>query len=92
MGFLVQLELENFKSYRGKQIIGPFKKFTAIIGPNGVGMLNWFIFSKYVLSEYSPYSISTDKKSVTKKCMYYSNNIFAYMNSRYNQVFGPSVA
>lgn len=41
MGFLVQLELENFKSYRGKQIIGPFKKFTAIIGPNGVGMFNW---------------------------------------------------
>ena len=38
MGYLERLELENFKSYRGKHIIGPFKKgFTAIIGPNGCG-------------------------------------------------------
>jgi hypothetical protein len=37
MGKLVQLEIENFKSYRGKQIIGPFTDFTSIIGPNGAG-------------------------------------------------------
>ncbi len=37
MGFLKLLELENFKSYRGHQIVGPFKKFTAVIGPNGSG-------------------------------------------------------
>lgn len=37
MGRLHTLELENFKSYKGKQIIGPFKQFTAIIGPNGSG-------------------------------------------------------
>jgi structural maintenance of chromosome 1 len=34
-----RIEVENFKSYKGHQIIGPFKKFTAIIGPNGSGML-----------------------------------------------------
>ena len=40
MGYLERLELENFKSYKGKHIIGPFKKgFTAIIGPNGCGKL-----------------------------------------------------
>ncbi|KAJ5071051.1 intein-containing structural maintenance of chromosomes smc family member precursor [Anaeramoeba ignava] len=32
-----RLEIENFKSYKGKHVIGPFKKFTAIIGPNGSG-------------------------------------------------------
>lgn len=36
-GHLKYIEVENFKSYRGKQLIGPFKKFTAIIGPNGSG-------------------------------------------------------
>ncbi|EHB08757.1 Structural maintenance of chromosomes protein 1A [Heterocephalus glaber] len=29
--------MENFKSYKGLQIIGPFQRFTAIIGPNGSG-------------------------------------------------------
>ena len=38
MGHLERLELENFKSYKGLQIIGPFKRFTAIIGPNGAGV------------------------------------------------------
>lgn len=37
MGRIDRLELENFKSYAGKQTIGPFKNFTAIIGPNGSG-------------------------------------------------------
>ena len=37
MGYLDRLELENFKSYKGVQVVGPFKPFTAIIGPNGVG-------------------------------------------------------
>jgi structural maintenance of chromosome 1 len=37
MGKLKYIELENFKSYSGTQIIGPFDDFTAIIGPNGAG-------------------------------------------------------
>lgn len=37
MGRLIKLELENFKSYCGKQVIGPFDQFTSIIGPNGSG-------------------------------------------------------
>ena len=36
-GYLESIEVENFKSYRGKILI-PFKRFTAIIGPNGSGM------------------------------------------------------
>jgi structural maintenance of chromosome 1 len=34
------LELENFKSYAGKQRIGPFFNFTCVIGPNGSGKSN----------------------------------------------------
>jgi hypothetical protein len=35
---VVRIELENFKSYRGQQIIGPFlHPFVSIIGPNGSG-------------------------------------------------------
>lgn len=40
MGFLKLIEIENFKSYKGRQIIGPFQRFTAIIGPNGSGEIN----------------------------------------------------
>jgi hypothetical protein len=34
---LIRLELENFKSYKGRQTIGPFTRFSAVIGPNGAG-------------------------------------------------------
>lgn len=39
MGRLDRLELDNFKSYNGKRVIGPFADFTSIIGPNGAGTL-----------------------------------------------------
>ncbi|KAI1709339.1 SMC proteins flexible hinge domain-containing protein [Ditylenchus destructor] len=36
-----KVDVENFKSYYGKQTIGPFhKNFTSIIGPNGSGKSN----------------------------------------------------
>ena len=38
-GRLEYLEIDNFKSYSGKHTIGPFKDFTAVIGPNGSGKL-----------------------------------------------------
>lgn len=37
MGRLEVLLVENFKSWRGRQVIGPFRRFTCIIGPNGSG-------------------------------------------------------
>jgi len=40
-GRLKYIELDNFKSYKGKQTIGPFKQFSAIIGPNGTGNVTW---------------------------------------------------
>lgn len=51
MGFLKLIELENFKSYKGKQIIGPFKRFAAIIGPNGSGKSNLMDAISFVLGE-----------------------------------------
>lgn len=35
--FLKFIEMENFKSYKGYVSIGPMKRFTAVIGPNGSG-------------------------------------------------------
>ncbi|KAF6721532.1 Structural maintenance of chromosomes protein 1B [Oryzias melastigma] len=40
MGYLKQIDVENFKSWRGKQVIGPFMKFSCIIGTNGSGKSN----------------------------------------------------
>ncbi|VDO26724.1 unnamed protein product [Haemonchus placei] len=51
MGVLHTLDLENFKSYKGKQVIGPFKRFTAIIGPNGSGKSNLMDAISFVLGE-----------------------------------------
>ncbi|XP_008293032.1 structural maintenance of chromosomes protein 1B [Stegastes partitus] len=40
MGYLKQIDVENFKSWRGKQLIGPFMRFNCIIGTNGSGKSN----------------------------------------------------
>jgi len=36
-GRIDRIVLDNFKSYGGRMTIGPFKDFTAVIGPNGSG-------------------------------------------------------
>ncbi len=47
-----KIELENFKSYCNKKVIGPLhKNFTAVVGPNGSGKSNLiesllFVFGK----------------------------------------------
>ena len=43
------LELENFKSYAGKQKIGPFFNFTCVIGPNGSGKSNLMDAISFIL-------------------------------------------
>ncbi|EHA8592278.1 putative Structural maintenance of chromosomes protein 1 [Cocos nucifera] len=48
-GKIHRLELENFKSYKGFQTIGPFHDFTAIIGPNGAGKSNLMDAISFVL-------------------------------------------
>ena len=48
-----QIVLENFKSYGGRKVIGPFHEcFSAIVGPNGSGKSNaidamLFVFGKH---------------------------------------------
>uniref|UniRef100_A0A0D9XB24 Structural maintenance of chromosomes protein n=1 Tax=Leersia perrieri TaxID=77586 RepID=A0A0D9XB24_9ORYZ len=48
-GRILRLEMENFKSYKGTQTIGPFFDFTAIIGPNGAGKSNLMDAISFVL-------------------------------------------
>ncbi|XP_037624678.1 structural maintenance of chromosomes protein 1B [Sebastes umbrosus] len=40
MGYLKQIDIENFKSWRGNTVIGPFMRFNCIIGTNGSGKSN----------------------------------------------------
>ncbi|KAM9311304.1 structural maintenance of chromosomes protein 1B [Gastrophryne carolinensis] len=51
MGYISQLVLENFKSWRGRQMIGPFKRFNCVIGPNGSGKSNLMDAFSFVLGE-----------------------------------------
>ncbi|XP_055110093.1 structural maintenance of chromosomes protein 1B isoform X2 [Symphalangus syndactylus] len=51
MGHLELLLLENFKSWRGRQVIGPFRRFTCIIGPNGSGKSNVMDALSFVMGE-----------------------------------------
>ncbi|CAO2188549.1 unnamed protein product [Urochloa humidicola] len=48
-GRIHRLEVENFKSYKGLQTIGPFADFTAVIGPNGAGKSNLLDAISFVL-------------------------------------------
>nr|XP_023666114.1 structural maintenance of chromosomes protein 1B-like isoform X2 [Paramormyrops kingsleyae] len=51
MGYMKQVEVENFKSWRGKQVLGPFKQFTCIIGTNGSGKSNVMDALGFVMGE-----------------------------------------
>ena len=59
-GYLEQIEIENFKSYKGELKI-PFKRFTAIIGPNGSGMIYFKLFNNSLSLNYSLYRNYFDK-------------------------------
>eukprot|EP01035_Chromulina_nebulosa_P030474 gene30474-40489_t len=64
MGRLQYLEVDNFKSYMGKQIVGPFHNFTCIIGPNGAGKSNMMDAISFVLGVQSRYLRSTNLKEL----------------------------
>ncbi|XP_014234860.1 structural maintenance of chromosomes protein 1A [Trichogramma pretiosum] len=49
--FLKHIEVDNFKSYKGKLTIGPLKSFTAVIGPNGSGKSNFMDAISFVMGE-----------------------------------------
>ncbi|XP_062856849.1 structural maintenance of chromosomes protein 1B [Trichomycterus rosablanca] len=51
MSYIKQIEVENFKSWRGKQTIGPFKRFTCIVGTNGSGKSNVMDALGFVMGE-----------------------------------------
>ncbi|XP_013138419.1 PREDICTED: structural maintenance of chromosomes protein 4 [Papilio polytes] len=68
---------ENFKSYAGVQVLGPFhKSFTAIIGPNGSGKSN-VIDSMLFVFGYRATKIRSKKISV----LIHSSNKFSNISS-----------
>ncbi|GAA6061274.1 hypothetical protein JCM10212_004680 [Sporobolomyces blumeae] len=61
---LDRLEVYNFKSYRGRQTIGPFHSFSAVIGPNGAGKSNLMDAISFVLGVRSASLRSTALKDL----------------------------
>ena len=61
------MELDNFKSYAGKQIVGPFDDFTCIIGPNGAGKSNMMDAISFVLGVQSRHLRSSHLKELIFK-------------------------
>ncbi|XP_038636987.1 structural maintenance of chromosomes protein 1B-like isoform X1 [Scyliorhinus canicula] len=51
MGTLQLIQVEDFKSWRGRQLIGPFMRFNCIIGPNGSGKSNVMDAISFVMGE-----------------------------------------
>ena len=70
MGKIIQLELTNFKSYKGTQIIGPFDDFTAIIGPNGSGKSNILDAICFVLGITNMSTVRAQNLQVRNKDIY----------------------
>ncbi|KAI9352679.1 RecF/RecN/SMC [Obelidium mucronatum] len=64
MGRLIQLEVLNFKSYKGHQVIGPFDNFTSVIGPNGAGKSNLMDAISFVLGIQSAHLRSSKLKDL----------------------------
>jgi len=46
-GHIVSISVENFKTYKGRHTIGPFKQFTSIVGPNGCGTVALLLLHCY---------------------------------------------
>jgi structural maintenance of chromosome 1 len=67
MGKLKLLELENFKSYKSKVIIGPFHDFSCIIGPNGSGKSNMMDAISFVLGVQSKHLRSSNLRELIYK-------------------------
>ncbi|KAI8379663.1 RecF/RecN/SMC [Radiomyces spectabilis] len=64
MGRLSRIEVDNFKSYKGHQIIGPFHDFTSVIGPNGSGKSNLMDAISFVLGVHSSHLRSQNLKDM----------------------------
>ncbi|OQR80760.1 structural maintenance of chromosomes protein [Achlya hypogyna] len=67
MGRILRLDVQNFKSYGGKQEIGPFYRFTAVIGPNGAGKSNLMDAISFVLGVNSRHLRSNQLKDLLHK-------------------------
>ena len=70
-----RLQVENFKSYKGKQTIGPFSKFTAVIGPTGAGEFaphfRWLLFCFFLFPFFNTTKYGVETSSTyTFQCVH----------------------
>ncbi|KAI8074436.1 RecF/RecN/SMC [Gongronella butleri] len=69
MSRLLHIELDNFKSYKGRHVIGPFNDFTCIMGPNGSGKSNLMDAISFVLGVDSVHLRSNSVKDLLYRPM-----------------------
>ncbi|XP_074128259.1 structural maintenance of chromosomes protein 1B isoform X2 [Sminthopsis crassicaudata] len=77
MGRLDRLLVENFKSWRGHQVLGPFRNFTCIVGPNGSGGSSEYHFNDGPVSR-SAYIAELEKMGIIVKarnCLVFQGTI-----------------
>lgn len=85
------IEMENFKSYGGKQLIKLNKGFTVIIGPNGSGKSNIGDSMLFVLGIRASKTVRVDKledfihkTDPPKKRCYVTLNVISNENTKYS--------
>ncbi|ORX42902.1 RecF/RecN/SMC protein [Hesseltinella vesiculosa] len=69
MGRLIHIEIDNFKSYKGNHVIGPFHNFTCVMGPNGSGKSNLMDAISFVLGVDSHHLRSQNIKDLIYRTM-----------------------
>ncbi|XP_053742034.1 structural maintenance of chromosomes protein 1B isoform X1 [Synchiropus splendidus] len=87
MGYLRQIVVENFKSWRGKRVLGPFEQFHCVIGTNGSGKSNVMDAISFVIGERAATlrvkhlrdlihgaHVGRPVASSTRVCMHYRDN------------------
>ena len=96
------LVLEDFKSYAGKQVIGPFhRSFSAVVGPNGSGKSNvmdgiLFVFGKQAkklrLNRVSELIHHSEEHPNLKSCMVTVNFYDVVPNVRAQSIVAGSIS
>jgi structural maintenance of chromosome 1 len=75
-GRILRLEVNNFKSYKGKQTIGPFTEFSCVIGPNGSGKSNLMDAISFVMGLRASFLRSQNMKQLIYNGEKNNNNAY----------------
>lgn len=82
-----KIVLENFKSYGGSKVIGPFhKSFTAIVGPNGSGKSNVIDAMLFVFGKRAKHMRLNKVSELIHNSKHYPNNVKASVAVHFKEI------